>query len=145
MCDQASDLWQQQELVSELESNLSRYCGLGQKVDIDFIDGKTQLVSFDLITLVLISWGWLSLLNWIGVLSLYLLLKLPSRKLGPWFVLWSFFFQRLLFISINMPSCMECCSYVWVGAPSCYLQLLDCYKNRYVGLLVLPVLPVLNP
>ena len=145
MCDQASDLWQQQELVSELESNLSRYCGLGQKVDIDFIDGKTQLVLFDLITLVLISWGWLSLLNWIGVLSLYLLLKLPSRKLGPWFVLWSFFFLRLLFISINMPSCMECCSYVWVGAPSCYLQLLDCYKNRYVGLLVLPVLPVLNP
>ena len=145
MCDQASDLWQQQQLVSELESNLSRYCGLGQKVDIDFIDGKTQLVSFDLITLVLICWGWLSLLNWIGVLSLYLLLKLPSRKLGPWFVLWSFFFLRLLFISINMPSCMECCSYVWVGAPSCYLQLLGCYKNRCVGLLVLPVLPVLNP
>ena len=83
--------------------------------------------------------------SWIGVLSLYLLLKLPSRKLGPWFVLWSFFFLRLLFILINMPSCMECCSYVWVGAPSCYLQLLDCYKNRYVGLLVLPVLPVLNP
>ena len=73
--------------------------------------------------------------SWIGVLSLYLLLKLPSGKLGPWFVLWSFFFLRLLFILINMPSCMECCSYVWVGAPSCYLQLLDCYKNicRAVG------------
>ena len=30
-CDQASDLWQQLELASELESNL-RYCGLGQEV-----------------------------------------------------------------------------------------------------------------
>ena len=47
-------------------------------------------------------WGWLSLLNWIGALTLSLLLKLPPRKLEPWFVLWSFFFLRLLCISINL-------------------------------------------
>ena len=35
-CDQESDLWQQLELVSELESDQR-----------DFNDGKTQLVSFD--------------------------------------------------------------------------------------------------
>ena len=28
-------------------------------------------------------WGWLSLLNWIGVLTLSLFLKLPPRKLEP--------------------------------------------------------------
>ena len=48
-------------------------------------------------------WGWLSLLNWTGVLTLSLLLKLPLRKLEPWFVLWSFFLRRLLCISINLP------------------------------------------
>ena len=32
-CDQASDLWQQLELASELESDLpTRHCGLGQEV-----------------------------------------------------------------------------------------------------------------
>ena len=48
-------------------------------------------------------WGWPSLLNWIGVLTLSLLLKLPPRKLEPWFVLWSFFLLRLPCISINLP------------------------------------------
>ena len=40
-CDQASDLWQKLELTSELESDL---------LDtwlVDFIAGKTELVSFD--------------------------------------------------------------------------------------------------
>ena len=47
-------------------------------------------------------WGWLSLQNWIGALILYLLLKLPPRKLEPCFVLWSSFLLRLLYISINL-------------------------------------------
>ena len=48
-------------------------------------------------------WGWLSLQNWIRALTLSLLLKLPPRKLEPWFVLWSFFLLRLLCISVNLP------------------------------------------
>ena len=48
-------------------------------------------------------WGWLSILNWIWALTLSLLLKLPPKKLEPWFVLWSFFLLRLLCISINFP------------------------------------------
>ena len=55
-----------------------------------------------LITLVLLMWKWiveLSLLNWIGALTLSLLyrwlLKLPPRKLGSWF---------LDCISINLPN-----------------------------------------
>ena len=73
----------------------------------------------DLRTLVLLMWKWmglflrnnhllrclvwLSLLNWIGALTLSLLLKLAPRKLEPWFNLWSFFLLRLLYISINLP------------------------------------------
>ena len=46
-CDQASDLWQQLELASELESHL-RDTGLGQEVVFDdFNAGETELVSFD--------------------------------------------------------------------------------------------------
>ena len=47
-------------------------------------------------------WSCLSLLNWIGALTLSLLLKVPSRKLEPWFVL-CFFLIKLLCISINLP------------------------------------------
>ena len=46
-CYQASDLWQQLELVSELESDLQDTVGWGKKWLVDFNVGKTQLVSFD--------------------------------------------------------------------------------------------------
>ena len=45
-CDQASDLWQQLELASELESDLQE-TGLGRKWIVGFNAGKTQVVSFD--------------------------------------------------------------------------------------------------
>ena len=56
MCDQASDLWQQLELTSELESDLQDTVCWGKKWLVDFNAGKTQLVSFghSLITLVLL-------------------------------------------------------------------------------------------
>ena len=46
-CDQASDLWQQLEMASELESNLQDTVDWGKKWLVDFNAGKTQLVSFD--------------------------------------------------------------------------------------------------
>ena len=46
-CDQASDLWQQLELASELESDLRDTVDWGRKWLVDFNSGKTQLVSFD--------------------------------------------------------------------------------------------------
>ena len=46
-CDQASDLWQQLELASELGSNLWDTLDLGRKWVVDFNAGKTQLLSFD--------------------------------------------------------------------------------------------------
>ena len=46
-CDQASDLWQQLELASELESDLRDTMDWGRKWLVDFNAGKSQLVSFD--------------------------------------------------------------------------------------------------
>ena len=46
-CDRASDLWQQFELASELESDLRDTVDWGKKWLVDFNAGKTQLVSFD--------------------------------------------------------------------------------------------------
>ena len=54
-CDRASDLWQQLELASELESDLRDTVDWGKKWLVDFNAGKTQLVSFDgLITMVVL-------------------------------------------------------------------------------------------
>ena len=46
-CDQASDLWQQLELASELESDQRDTVDWGRKWLVDFNAGKTQLVLFD--------------------------------------------------------------------------------------------------
>ena len=46
-CDRASDLWQQLELDSELESDLRDTVDWSKKCLVDFIAGKLQLVSFD--------------------------------------------------------------------------------------------------
>ena len=46
-CDQASDLWQQLELASELESDQQDTVDWGRKWLVDFNAGKTQLVLFD--------------------------------------------------------------------------------------------------
>ena len=46
-CDQASDLWQQLELASELKSDLRDIVDWSRKWLIDFSAGKTQLVLFD--------------------------------------------------------------------------------------------------
>ena len=43
-CDQASDLWQQLELASELESDLGDTVDWGRKWLVDFNAEKTQLV-----------------------------------------------------------------------------------------------------
>ena len=92
-------------------------------------------------------WSWLSHLNWIGALTLSLFLKLPPKKLEPWFFLWSFFLLRLLCISINAPY-----NHAWNTVVMSGLMLLgatrNCrisYKNWYAGPLVLHMLPLLNP
>ena len=46
-CDQASDLWQQLEFVSELESDLQDTVDQGRKWLVDLNAGKTQLLLFE--------------------------------------------------------------------------------------------------
>ena len=97
---QASDLWQQLELPSELVSDLRDTVDWDRKWLADFNARKTQLVSFDrsnntgaidvkMDGSVLEEktsfkmLGLTFLLNRIGALALPLLLKLPPRKLEP--------------------------------------------------------------
>ena len=70
-------------------------------------------------------WGGPSLLNWIGVLTLSLLLKLPQRKLELCSMKFLSPKVALYLYKSTTLSCMECCFHIWAGAPSCYLQLLD--------------------
>ena len=46
-CDQASDLWEQLEWASELESDLQDTVDWGKKQLVDFNAGKTQLLLLD--------------------------------------------------------------------------------------------------
>ena len=56
-CDQASDLWQQLELTSELKSDLWGTVDQGRKWLVDFNAKKTRLVSFDQSNnIVLLMW-----------------------------------------------------------------------------------------
>ena len=70
------------------------------------------------------------------------LLKL-QRKLEPWFVLWSFFLLRLLFVSVNLPYRLA-----WNIVMSGLLLLVSTwrryvtFKNGYVRLPVLHLLPL---
>ena len=95
-CNHASDLWQQLELASELESDLRDTVDWGRKWLVDFNAAKTQLVLFDRSKNngaidVKVDGSVLEdkttfkmlVLNWIGALTLSLLLKLPPRKLEP--------------------------------------------------------------
>ena len=100
-CDQTSDLWQQLELASELESDLRDTVDWGRKWFVDFSAGKTQLVLFDRskntgaidvkmdgsvleekLSFKMLELTFSSKLDW-GSYILSLLLKLPPRKLEP--------------------------------------------------------------
>ena len=101
-CDNASDFWQHLELTYELESDLQDTQNWGWKQFVDYNTGKTQLVLFDrsynsdatdvkingsvledCLSHLLRRQDCLSLLNWIGTLTLFSLLKIPARKLQP--------------------------------------------------------------
>ena len=85
-------------MTSELESDLRDTLDCGRKWLVDFNARRTQLVSFDRLNNsgaidvkwmgmflrknhILKCWNFLSLVNWIGALTLSLLLKLPPIKL----------------------------------------------------------------
>ena len=77
-------------------------------------------------------WDCLSPLNWIRALRLSLLLKLPARKLEPWFFLWSFLLLMLVFISLNV-ACSPDWAGDWAGASYCNVDILDKLQKQAFG------------
>ena len=148
-CDRASDLWQQLELASELESDLRDTVDWGKKWLVDFNVGKTQLVSFDwsnnngsidvkmggsvleeISSLKMLGLTFISKLDWGSyIISIA---KTASKKIGA--LLLSMIFLSPEFAMYHykctIRPCMEYCCHVWAGAPSCFLELLDKLQKR---------------
>ena len=143
-CDGASDLWQQLELASELESDLQDTVHWGKKWLVDFSAGKTQLIPFEQCNNngsidVKMDGSVLEEKSSFKMLGLTFSSKLDggsyiicnaktaSKKIGGLIRSMKFLspeFAVYLYKSTIRP-CMEYCCHVWAGAPSCYLELLD--------------------
>lgn len=76
----------------------------------------------------LIWWDFLSLLNWIGFLTLSLFLQLLLRTLQTRFA--SLFHLMLFYISCFIWTYMEYCCHFWIGVPNCYLDILCKLQER---------------
>ena len=148
-CNQASDLWQQLELASELESDLQDTVDWGRKWLVDFNSGKTQLVSFDRskntgaidvkmagsvleekTSFKMLGLIFSSKLDW----GSYIVstTKTASKKIGALIRSMKFLSPEValyLYKSTIRP-CMEYCCHVWAGVPSCGLELLDELQKR---------------
>ena len=143
-CDRASDLWQQLELASELESDLRDTVDWGKKWLVDFNAGKAQLVSFDWSnnngsidvkmdgsvleeksSFKMLGLTFSSKLDWGSyIISIA---KTASKKIVALICSMKFLSPEvaLYLYKSTIRSCMEYCCHVWAGAPSCYLGLLD--------------------
>ena len=159
-CDQASDLWQQLKLASELESDLGDTVDWGRKWLVDFNAGKTQLVSFarsnntgaidvkmdgpifkEKLSFQMLGLTFSSKLDWGSyIISVA---KTSYKKFGASIRSMKFLSPEValyLYKSTILP-CMEYCCHV---RASCYLGLLDKLQKKYAGLLVLHLLLLLN-
>ena len=148
-CDWASDLWQQLELASQLESDLWDTVDWGKKWLVDFNAGKTQLVLFDQSnnnssydvkmggsileeksSFRMLGLTFSSKLDWGSyIISIA---KTASKKTGALIHSVKFLSPEValyLYKSTIRP-CMEYCCHVWAGAPSCYLDLLDNLQKK---------------
>ena len=146
-CNQASDLWQQLELASELESDLRDTVNWGRKWLVDFNVGKTQLVSFDQSnntgaidmkmdgsvheeksSFKMLPLTFSSKVDWGSyIISIA---KTPSKKIGASIRSMKFLSPEValdLYKSTIRPWMKYCC-HILAGAPSWYLELL--YKQQ---------------
>ena len=143
-CHQASDLWQQLELASELESDLQDTVDCGRKWLVNFNAGKTQLVLFDQskntgaidvkidgsvleekTSFKMLGLIFSSKLDWGSYIVS--IAKTASKKIGALIRSMKFLSPEIalyLYKSTIRP-CMEYCHHFWACAPSCYLELLD--------------------
>ena len=120
--DQASDLWLQLELASELESDLQDTVDWGRKWLVDFNAGKTQLVSFD----------WSSSTCAIDVKMDGAVLEEKSFFKMLWFTFSSKLDWSSYIISISKTAHVSNTVVMsgQAGAPSCFLELLDKLQKR---------------
>ena len=139
-CDQASNLWQQLELASELESDLQDTVDWGKNWLVDL----TQLVSFDWSnnngsidvkmdgsvleeksSFEMLRLTFSSKLDWGS--HIFSIAKTASKKIEALIRSMKFLSPEValyLYKSTIYPYIEYCC-HVWAGAPSCYLELLD--------------------
>ena len=163
-CDQASYLWQQLELTSELEADLRDTVDWHRMWLVDFNTGKTHLVSFEQSDNtgaidVKIDGSVLeekSSYNMLGLTFsskldggsyIFSIAKTASKKIGPLVRFMKFLSPEIapyLYKSIIWP-CMEHCSHIWAGAPSCYLEFLDRLQKRIFRTVGSPVAASLEP
>ena len=142
--DQASDLWQQLELASELQSDLRDTVDWGRKWLVNFNAGKTQLVSFDWSdnngvidvkmdgsvleeksSLKMLGLTFSSKFDW--GFCIVSVTKIASKKIGVLIRSMKFLPPEvgLYLHKSTIRPCTEYCCHVWAGAPSCYLEFLD--------------------
>ena len=142
-CHQASDMWQQLELVSELESDLRDTVDRGKKWLDSFNAGKKQLVQFDpsnntgfidvkmdesvlqeKSSFKMLGMTFSSKLDWCSYMISTA--KIVSREIGALIRSMKFLSPEvaLYLYKPTMRLCMEHCCPDWAGAPIC-LQLLD--------------------
>ena len=148
-CDQASDLWQQLELASELESDLQDTVDWERKWLVDFNIEKTQLASFNQYnntgaidvkmdrsvheeksSFKMLGLTFSSKLDWGSyIISIA---KTASKKIGALIRSMKFSSPEvaLYLYKSTIHLCMEYCCNVWAGVSSCSLELLDKLQNR---------------
>ena len=132
-------------LASKLESDLWDTVDWGKKWLVDFNAGKTQLVSFDWSNNTGAMWKWMGLFlrksnllrcwGWPSTFSSKLdwssyiisITKTASKKTAVLIGSMKFLFPEVAlyhYKSAIFPRIEYCC-HVWIGAPSCYLELLE--------------------
>ena len=74
----------------------------------------------------------LTILNWIGALTVSLLLKTVSKKIEALICSMKFLSPKVALYLYNstIGPCIECCCNIWTGASSCYLEMLDKQRKR---------------
>ena len=140
--DQASDMWQQLELASELESDLQDTVDWGKKWLVDFNAGKTQLILFDQSN----NTGSIDAKIDVSVLEekssfkilgltfsskldrgshIIYIAKTASIEIGALIRSMKFLSPEvaLYLFKSTICLCMEYFCRAWAGAPSCYLEL----------------------
>ena len=144
-CNQASDLWGQHELASELESDLRDTVDWGKKWLVNFSAGKTQLVSFDTGAIdvkmdgsvleekpsfKILGLTFSSKLDWGS--DIISIAKTASKKTGALIRSMKFLSPEvaLYLCKSTIHPCMEYCCHAWAGARSCYLELSDKLQKR---------------